>query len=240
MTATQPLGTFFPDRDQPPLSEEEAAIVDRFHDLYYQRWLKAGADTKNLSWLGYNVRKCPLDLWIYQELIVRTRPDVIVETGTLYGGSALFMANVLDQLGHGRIVSVDIAPKPGLPQHPRIEYMTGSSVDPGVVSRVTGAVGGAPALVILDSDHSAGHVFHEMVAYAPLVQVGGYLIVEDTNVNGHPTWPDYGPGPWEAVDQFLAGSDEFAVDRRCERFMMTLNPRGYLKRERAAGQVRGA
>jgi cephalosporin hydroxylase len=70
-----------------------------------------------------------------------------------------------------------------------------------------------------------------MVAYSPLVHPGDYLIVEDTNVNGHPTYPEFGPGPMEAVDRFLAESDGFAIDVRCERFLMTLNPRGYLKRK---------
>ena len=85
-------------------------------------------------------------------------------------------------------------------------------------------------MVILDSDHRASFVYDEIVAYGPLIRAGDYLIVEDTNVNGHPTFPEFGPGPMEAVDRFLAGSDEFAIDERCERFLMTLNPRGYLRR----------
>ena len=86
-------------------------------------------------------------------------------------------------------------------------------------------------MVILDSDHRAPHVYDEIIAYSALVRVGDYLIVEDTNVNGHPTYPEFGPGPMEAVDRFLSENDEFAIDERCERFLMTLNPRGYLKRK---------
>jgi cephalosporin hydroxylase len=71
-----------------------------------------------------------------------------------------------------------------------------------------------------------------MIAYSALVQTGDYLIVEDTNVNGHPVWPDFGPGPMEAIDRFLSENDEFAIDQRCERFLMTLYPRGYLTRTR--------
>jgi cephalosporin hydroxylase len=87
-------------------------------------------------------------------------------------------------------------------------------------------------MVMLDSDHHAAHVYEEMVAYSPLVQAGDYLIVEDTNVNGHPAWPDFGPGPMEAVDRFLAANDEFAIDRRCERFLLTICPSGFLRRSR--------
>ena len=85
-------------------------------------------------------------------------------------------------------------------------------------------------MVILDSDHRLDHVYNELLCYSPLVQTGDYLIVEDTNINGNPAFPDYGPGPMEAVDHFLSENREFIVDRRCERFMMTLNPRGYLRR----------
>ncbi len=231
---TADLGTYHLDRDQPPLSPDEQEIVDRFHDLYYQRWLSTRADTINLSWLGHQVLKCPLDLWMYQEIILGMRPDFIVETGSHHGGSALFMANVLDQLGHGQVVSVDIDGTPQRPAHPRITYVTGSSTDPAIVADVRQRVAGGRTLVILDSDHSEAHVTAELAAYADLVAVGDHLIVEDTNVNGHPTFPEFGPGPMEAVDALLAGGDEFEVDLRCERFLLTLNPRGYLRRVRPA------
>ena len=73
------------------------------------------------------------------------------------------------------------------------------------------------------------------LAYSPLVQVGDYLVVEDTNINGHPTFAEYGPGPMEAVDRFLAldsnaAQPRFVVDSACERFLITYNPKGYLKR----------
>jgi cephalosporin hydroxylase len=87
-------------------------------------------------------------------------------------------------------------------------------------------------MVILDSDHRAGHVYDELIAYSPLVQLGDYLIVEDTNLNGHPVYADFGPGPTEAVDKFLAEHDSFCVDTGCERFLMTLNPGGYLRRRK--------
>jgi cephalosporin hydroxylase len=227
------------DRKQPPLASEQRQIIDRFHDLYYTRWVKDGGDTVNLSWLGYLTWKCPLDLWIYQELLVRNRPDIVVETGTAAGGSALFMASVFDLLGHGSIVTIDIEAKQGRPEHPRITYITGSSIDPAIVEEAKAIVGNSRAMVILDSDHIESHVTAEIVAYSPLVQVGDYLVVEDTNINGHPTYKEYGPGPMEAVAKFLATSDEFEVDERCERFLMTLNPRGYLRRRGAAPADRG-
>src|SRR4051794_21908715 len=187
-----PVGSYFPDRDQPPLSSEDAEIIGRFHDLYYRRWLSDGSDTINLSWFGYPLLKCPMDLWIYQELLVRTRPDVVVETGTFCGGSALFIAMICDQIGRGRVITIDIEPKPNPPQHPRITYVTGSSIDPSIVEQTHLSVGSERAMVILDADHRAEFVFEEIKAYSPLVQPGDYLIVEDSNVNGHPAYPDFG------------------------------------------------
>src|SRR5713101_3070506 len=160
------IGSYFRDRDQPPLSVEEEEIVRQFHDLYYRRYLPQGFDTIKLSWFGYQLEKCPLDLWIYQELLVRTRPDFVVETGTWFGGSALYFAMLLDHLGHGRVITVDIDAKSNRPKHPRISYVTGSSVEPAVVAQVQEIVGNDRALIVLDSDHHAGHVYEELLVYS--------------------------------------------------------------------------
>lgn len=205
----------------------ERALCDRFHKLYYDRgvWL-------NTRWLATPVQKLPLDLWLFQELIVELRPDLLVETGTLKGGSALFYATVMDALGHGSIVTVDIETDQARPAHPRVEYITGSSTDPQIVDRVRARAEQAETvLVILDSDHTKDHVLGELHAYAPLVTLGSVLIVEDTDINGHPVLPEYGPGPMEAVREFLAAASDFMLDRDLERrFLVTFHPRGYLRR----------
>lgn len=217
-----------------PLQDEEAALATAFHKLYYDLWAGGGGGrgTIDLSWFGYRTLKSPVDLWTYQEILVETRPDVVVETGTQFGGSAYFLAALMDLLGHGEVLSVDINARPGRPEHPRITYVLGSSTDPAIVDRVRAAVAGKRAMVVLDSDHSEPHVTGELAAYHDLVAVGCYLIVEDSNVNGHPVLPEFGPGPMEAIDAFLEGRDDFVVDPDRERFLLTLNPRGYLRRIR--------
>ena len=147
----------------------------------------------------------PLDLWVYQEILHELRPRFIVECGTAAGGSALFLASVCELLGVGEVVTVDIEERPGRPAHDRITYLRGSSVAEDVVGRVKGLVrDAAPVLVILDSDHSREHVLRELRLYGEIVTPGSYLIVEDTNVNGHPVSELHGPGPMEAVEQFLS------------------------------------
>lgn len=159
------------------------------------------------------------------------RPDVIIESGTRFGGSTLFLANLCDLLGKGRVVSIDIDLIEGRPRHARIEYLLGSSVDPAIVGQARASVAeGESVLVILDSDHSREHVLAELRAYADLVTPGSYMIVEDTNINGNPVRSDFGPGPMEALEAFLVERSDFVVDETCEKFFVTFNPRGFLKR----------
>jgi len=201
-------------------------LIRQFHRFYYNApaW-------RNTTWLGTTTLKCPLDLWVYQELLYELKPDVIVECGTSSGGSAHFLASMCDLINHGEVVTVDIAAQPNLPQHPRITYVAGSSTAPEIVTQVKAKINGRKnIMVILDSDHSRDHVLGEMRAYQELVPVGGYLIVEDTNINGHPVFKSFGPGPMEAVDDFLAENKHFVIDRTQEKFYLTFNPRGYLKR----------
>jgi cephalosporin hydroxylase len=201
-------------------------IVDLFHQLYYDSrvW-------ENTYYYGYPVLKCPLDLWIYEEMIVELRPDFIIETGTFLGASALYMALACDMVNNGKVITIDIQERPDRPPHPRITYLTGSSVDEGILKTVRETVGeGKKVMVILDSDHSKEHVYNEMKAFHFIVSVGSYLIVEDTDVNGHPVRPDFGPGPMEAIAAFLSENQNFVVDTRREKFLMTQNPNGFLKR----------
>jgi cephalosporin hydroxylase len=130
------------------------------------------------------------------------------------------------------IISIDIAPNDQRPVHPRIEYILGSSVDENVVRKVTEMVGeNHKVMVLLDSDHSKNHVLNELRIYSKFVKDGGYVVVEDTNINGHPVYPGFGEGPHEAVTEFLNENPSFEVDKAREKFYLTFNPDGYLKRE---------
>jgi cephalosporin hydroxylase len=113
----------------------------------------------------------------------------------------------------------------------RITYVTGSSTAPDVFAQVTALLPAqGSVLVMLDSDHTCDHVQAELEAYAPLVTPGSYLIVEDSDVGGHPVLPSFPAGPMEAIRQFIPRHPEFSVDRDREKFMMTFSPSGYLYR----------
>jgi cephalosporin hydroxylase len=209
-------------------SQQRRRIVSRFHRLYYYEGERTWANT---SWLGARAQKCPLDLWIYQEILHETRPDLIVETGTADGGSALFLASILDLLGNGRVITIDVEARAARPQHERIEYVTASSTAPEIVAQVQAVAARAGSVMaILDSDHSREHVLAELRAYGDLVTPGNYLVVEDTNLGGHPIWPDFGPGPMAAAREFLAERTDFALDPQREKFGLTFNPNGFLRK----------
>src|SRR5438105_396325 len=105
------------------LSRQE--IIDEFHQLHYLG-AQEGGSWGDARWHGVKLWKSPSDLWLYQELICEVRPALLIETGTAFGGSALFFAHQFDQIGHGRVLSIDINKvKPDYPQHPRISYLGG-------------------------------------------------------------------------------------------------------------------
>jgi len=208
-----------------------AQIVRDFNSLYFY----TGEETwRSIQWRGVRIVKCPTDLMMYQEILHTTRPDIIVECGVRYGGTTLFLADMCTLLGHGEILGVDIdlslvaAP---VREHPRISLLDGSSTAPGIVRAVTERCAGRRTMVILDSDHSFGHVRDELEQYSPLVSPGCYLVVEDTLVAGHPVRPDWPDGgPHAAAQEFIRKNRDFEVDETATRLMLTFNPQGYLRR----------
>jgi cephalosporin hydroxylase len=208
--------------------ERRKRTIHRFHRLYYDSSWQTWKDTR---WLSVNAFKTPLDLWIYQELIVTLRPQLVIETGTAAGGSALFLATVCDAIGCGEIVSIDSEPRPGRPNHARVTYLTGSSTAPETLAAVAErAREKTSVMVILDSDHSRDHVLAELREYADFVTPGSYLVVEDTNLSGHPVVRSFGPGPMEAIRDFLRERSDFEPDAQQEKFFLSFNPGGYLRR----------
>lgn len=205
-----------------------------FSRQWYADLERAGRTGFFTTWRGHGAIKCPLDMWIYQEIIWKTKPTLIIETGAYAGGSAFFMADVLNQLGEGRVLSIELSTRIELPEHDRIDWLIGaSSTSDRVMRIVRDRAEGQRVMVVLDSDHAQKHVLEEMRLYAPLVSTGCYLIVEDTNTDCYflgGGYPDGGPA--EAVKEFQPTNKGFEVDRNCERLGFTQNPGGFLRRVR--------
>lgn len=202
--------------------------ITLFHKLIY--FHRRDSTWKDTRWLGVPVQQIPFDLWIKQEIIYETKPELIIETGTFDGGSAAFYASLFDLMGQGEVVSVDIDPQEVLPEHPRIEFITASSTAPELVERLKKRAEGKRTMLVLDSDHSQAHVRKELELLAELVTPGCYLIIEDGNVNGHPVLREHGPGPTEAMNDWLKTNPPFELDKSREKYMVTFHPRGHWRR----------
>lgn len=215
-----------------------AYIIREFHKIYYHGvgsyGLPGDHPIHSTFWLGVPALKCPLDCWIYQELIYRTRPEVIIETGVCYGGTTLFLASILDIVGSGSVIAIDVDMSQIRGQaksHSKVTLVEGSSVSTSIVEHVTRLVAGRRTMVILDSDHNAHHVLTELTLWGELVSRGCYMVCEDTNLDGNPVFSPvpYSPGPRDAVREFLHQSPgKWEVDTTCEKFLMTCNPGGFL------------
>ncbi|MCK9424056.1 MAG: cephalosporin hydroxylase family protein [Bacteroidales bacterium] len=183
------------------------------------------------SYFGIPALKCPLDAWVYQEIITRQRPDVILEIGNAYGGSTLFFAHLLDLLGHGRVIGIDISHEniaEIVKKHPRIHLMEGNAcqLNDQVYTLIEQD---EQVLVIEDSSHTFENTLNILRLYSGLVKPGGYFIVEDTICHhGLVTSPEL--GPYEAVESFLKEDPTFFPDRELEHFFITWNPKGFLKK----------
>lgn len=201
--------------------------------------------TYQWSWLGVPVIQAPEDIVTVQEIVWQCRPDLVIETGVARGGSVLLYASLLELLGGGRVVGVDIDLRPhnrhAVETHPfghRVSFVEGSSTDPRVVDTVRSvAAGHERVMVVLDSDHTHEHVLTELRAYADLVTPGQFLVVSDTIVEELPPQTHrprpWGPGdnPATALAAFLAERDDFERDPFLNaRLLLTSSPGGYLRR----------
>jgi len=211
---------------------ERERIIREFAEL----WWADRAIFFGQRWLDVPTLQHPFDAWVTQEIIVETRPERIVEAGAFFGGSAVMWAMLLDHtVENGRVVAIDLfdrmeqARTVDLFQR-QVDFLQGSTVDPAIVARVAELVDGYRTMVILDSAHDAAHVAAELALYAPMVSKGCYLIVQDGFVNGHPLEPEHGPGPYEAIQDFLETDDRFETDASRERMLFTFNPNGFLRR----------
>jgi len=188
-----------------------------------------------VTWMGTKTWKNILDLWIYQEIIYEIQPDVIVEIGSRYGGSTKYFANLSDLLNKGTVISIDTDRSVYDLEHKRVITLTGTSSDPGIISQVAELCRDKIALVIQDGDHSRKQVLEDLENYSEFVSLNSYFIVEDGIVDLFHYGDGLGfqedtPGPLAAVEEFLEHHPQFIVDSERERYLLTYNPKGFLKR----------
>ncbi|MBS1651120.1 MAG: cephalosporin hydroxylase family protein [Bacteroidetes bacterium] len=198
----------------------------------------------NFSWMGRPIIQYPQDMVMMQELIWDIKPDLIIETGIAHGGSLIFYASILELIGKGEILGIDIDIREHnrveIEKHPmakRIKMIQGSAVAPEIVKQVKDyAAGKKTVMVSLDSNHTHDHVLEELKAYAPLTSVGSYCVVFDTIVEDLPdgymkrNW-GVGNNPKTAVFEYLKSNNDFVIDKQIDhKLLISVAPDGYLKR----------
>ncbi len=197
------------------------------------------------SWLGLPMIQMPADMVAMQEVIWATRPQLIIETGVARGGSVIMSSSMLQLIGEGQVVAIDIDIRPhnrqAIEEHPlghRVQLIGGSSADTAVVDEVRGLAQGVDrVMVVLDSNHTHEHVLAELEAYGPMVTPGQYLVVADTVVERIPA-QEHRPRPWgpgdnpeTAMVEYLATHPGFEADEHLNaKLLMTSSPGGYLRR----------
>lgn len=201
----------------------------------------------HFRWLGRPIIQFPQDIIALQEIIWKVKPDLIIETGIARGGSLIFSASMLELIGNGQVLGIDIEIRKEnfrkIVKHQlskRIKMLEGSSIDKKIINQVYKiARKNKKILVILDSNHSHEHVLAELDAYSKLVKKGSYLIVFDTVIEDIPkkyskklirgNWSKNN-NPKTAVYEFLKHNNRFEVDKELEnKLLITVAPYGYLK-----------
>ena len=221
------------DRDLQEKALEVVIDADRYG--YSYQW----------TWLGLPVIQMPPDIVAMQEVIWAARPQLIIETGVARGGSVIMSSSMLQLIGEGQVVAIDIDIRPhnrqAIEEHPlghRVQLIQGSSVDAAVVDEVRALSEGVErVMVVLDSNHTHEHVLAELEAYAPMVTPGQYLVVADTVVERIPA-QEHRPRPWgpgdnpeTAMVEYLATHPGFEPDEHLNaKLLMTSSPGGYLRR----------
>lgn len=228
-------------RDVDLYSEEGLALAAEL-------WLKASCHHRIMyepTWMGIPIIQYPTDMVMMQELLWKVRPDFVIETGVAHGGSCVLHASVLELIGKGQVIGVDIEIRKynetAIKNHPmshRIRLIEGSSVDPDTIALIKTTVKpGARCVVVLDSNHSYDHVKKEIELYKEFVGTDGYLIVMDgaqewaaSLPKGKAEWVS--DNPLHAIREFLeTEKGNWVVDEHYNRMHITSSPMGFLKRK---------
>jgi cephalosporin hydroxylase len=198
----------------------------------------------NFSWMGRPIIQYPQDMIAMQELIWEIQPDLIIETGVAHGGSLIYYASLMELIGKGEIVGIDIDirahNREAIESHPmfkRITLLEGSSLSDEIVAQVKEIAKDKKTIMVsLDSNHTHDHVLEELRLYAPYTSVGSYCIVFDTIVEDMPKamydrpW-DVGNNPKTAVWEYLKENDSFEINKQIDnKLLISVAPDGYLKR----------
>jgi len=210
------------------------------------KWAKVSVENRlsyEIDWLGIPIIQTPEDMILMQELIFKIKPDIIIETGIAHGGSLIYYASLLELLGKGKVIGVDIEirghNRKVLERHPmfkRIELIEGSSISEETIEKIRKMVPkDSKVIVCLDSNHTKNHVLKELQLYHGFVNLGSYIVVFDTITSkiaelGACEKSYINNSPKEALEDFLKVNGNFEIDKYYNKLYISYSPNGFLKR----------
>lgn len=236
----------------PVPENREASLLQMKNDQSFRElsieWMRRSIEHRynyQFDWLGRPIIQYPQDMVAVQEIIWRTKPDCIIETGIAHGGSIIYSASMLELLGNqGHVIAIDIdirqANRDEIEKHPlfkRVTFVEGSSIDDLIAKQVHDlAKNYKNVLILLDSNHTHDHVLRELQLYSPLVTKGNYIVVFDTIIEDMPKgfypnrpW-DVGNNPKTAVHAFLKENKRFEIDHDIDaKLQISFCHEGYLR-----------
>ncbi len=212
------------------------------------KWTRVSAENRlsyEIDWLGVPIIQTPEDMILMQELIFKIKPDVIIETGIAHGGSLIYYASLLELLGKGKVIGIDIEIREhnrrAIERHPmfkRIELIEGNSISGETIEKIREIMPkDSKVIVCLDSNHTKDHVLKELQLYHGFVNLGGYIVVFDTNTSklaelGACEKMYLNNSPKEAVEDFLKVNGNFEINKYYNKLYISYSPNGYLERIR--------
>ena len=215
-------------------------------ELLSNMMLKVSVEKKlnyQLNWLGRPIIQFPCDVAVLQELIWNIKPDLIIETGVAHGGSLVLSASILELIGKGKVIGIDIEIREhnrvAIENHPlshRIELIEGSSIDESTVNKIKPYLKeNLVVMALLDSNHTEQHVTEEIKIYSDFVTPESYLVVHDgaqAFVSDIPRGKfEWGiDHPLESIHKFIKENKNFEIDKNMTRFGQTSSPDGWLKK----------
>jgi len=212
-----------------------------------KRWIRSSWQNKlsyEITWLGIPIIQLPSDIILMQELIFKVKPDIIIEIGIAHGGALIFYSSLLEILGKGKAIGVDIEIKShnrkAIESHPmskRIKLIEGDSVKPETIKKIENEIDPQSiVLIALDSNHTKDHVLKELRAYCKFVTSGSYLVVFDTIMpeligleGSQENWNQ--DNPLEAIKEFLKKNKDFEIDESYNKLFVSNCPNGFLKKK---------
>jgi len=191
------------------------------------------------SYKGVHVCKNPMDSWVFQEIIYERKPNVIIEIGNQVGGSTMMLSDYLfgSEIEDAKyVIGIDISRErlhPKAKSYPGIKWITGDGCDPAIFEQVCALIEPTDRVMVIDdSSHEYESTLNILRTFGPLVKQGQYFIVEDTIIGAYIPFGKERIRANEAVDTFIAETKDFVVDRKPEKWFITLNPGGYLEKIR--------